>query len=259
MNILNILLIPLLGTVVGSAFVFFIKKDIPPKLQKIMLGFAAGVMVAASVWSLLIPAMDMSEEMGKMRVMPAVIGLFIGFLFMNMIDRITPHLHIGTSQAEGLKSKLSRTSKIALAVTIHNLPEGMAVGIVLATALEGNSPDITLIAAMAVAIGMSIQNVPEGAIVAMPMMSEGNTRIKSFLIGACSGLVEPIGAIITLLIVSIVSPALPYLLAFSAGAMLYVVVEELIPEASQGEHSNIATGGFAGGFALMMLLDVILS
>ncbi len=258
-NIFLVLFTPLLGTIIGSTFVFFIKKEIPSQLQKVMLGFAAGVMIAASVWSLLIPSMDMCEHMGKMRVIPAVVGLLIGFVFMNFIDRVTPHLHFISSQTEGMKSKLSRTSKIALAVTIHNLPEGMAVGIVLATALEGNSLDITIAAAMAVAIGMAIQNIPEGAIVAMPMLAEGNSRIKSFVIGALSGLVEPIGAIITILVVSIVGPTLPYLLAFSAGAMLYVVVEELIPEASKGEHSNIATGGFVCGFALMMMLDVMLS
>lgn len=257
-EIISIIVIPLLGTILGSSFVFFVKKDIPLLLQKIMLGFAAGVMIAASVWSLLIPSMDMCELMGNWRVLPAIIGLLLGFVFMNLVDGLTPHLHVGSKSAEGLKSKLSKTAKLTLAVTIHNLPEGMAVGIVLATAMEGMSMEITMPAAMAVAIGMSIQNIPEGAIVAMPMLAEGNTRFKSFLIGSLSGLVEPLGAVLTIVLVSIISPLLPYLLAFAAGSMLYVVVEELIPDASQGKHSNIATAGFAVGFALMMLLDVVL-
>lgn len=259
MEIYKIILIPLIGTIVGSSFVFLIKNHIPDLLQKTLLGFAGGVMIAASVWSLLIPAMDMVEESGKLKVIPAVVGLLLGFAFLYLIDRLTPHIHIDGNQSEGLRSKISRTWKLALAVTIHNLPEGMAVGVVIASAMEASSSGITMAAATAVAIGMAIQNIPEGAIVSMPMMTAGNSRFKSFLIGSLSGAVEPIGAIITILLVSVISPALPYLLAFAAGAMLYVVVEELIPEASQGKHSNMATIGFACGFALMMILDVVLS
>lgn len=258
LEIIKILLIPLIGTVMGSSFVLFIRDKIPALLQKILLGFAAGVMVAASVWSLLIPGMEMCEEMGKWQVVPAAIGLILGFAFIYAIDMITPHLHANASSSEGLRSNISRTGKLALAVTIHNLPEGMAVGVVVATALEGGA-NLTLAAATAVAIGMSIQNLPEGAIVAMPMRTAGNSRAKSFIIGSLSGVVEPIGAILTILLASVLTPALPYLLAFSAGAMLYVVVEELIPEASQGKHSNMATVGFATGFILMMILDVVLS
>lgn len=258
MEIISILLIPLLGTIIGSAFVFLIKDRIPDTLQKFLLGFAGGVMVAASVWSLLIPAMNMVEDMGKFRVIPAVAGLLLGFLFLYIIDKFTPHIHIEGNDSEGPQSKMSRTWKLVMAVTIHNLPEGMAVGVVIASAIDSVS-GITMAAATAVAIGMAIQNIPEGAIVSMPMRTAGNSRKKSFLIGALSGVVEPLGAIITILLVSVISPALPYLLAFSAGAMLYVVVEELIPEASHGQHSNRATIGFAIGFALMMILDVVLS
>ncbi|MBR4887308.1 MAG: ZIP family metal transporter [Muribaculaceae bacterium] len=257
-EILQIIMIPLLGTIVGSAFVFFIKERIPDLLQKLLLGFAGGVMVAASVWSLLIPSMDMCDAMGKLAVMPAAVGLLLGFGFLHLIDHFTPHLHADAMTAEGLPSQLSKTWKLALAVTIHNLPEGMAVGVVIASALQGNS-EISLAAASAVAVGMAIQNIPEGAIVAMPMRTTGNSRKKSFTIGALSGIVEPIGAIITIVLASFITPALPYLLAFAAGAMLYVVVEELIPEASTGKHSNMATVGFAFGFALMMILDVVLS
>lgn len=257
-QILQTLFIPLLGTMAGSAFVFFIRNKIPTLLQKSLLGFAAGVMVAASVWSLLIPAMDMCEDMGKWQVFPATIGLLLGFGFLHLIDHFTPHLHADATMSEGIPSKLSRTSKLALAVTIHNLPEGMAVGVVLASALQG-SGEVTMAAASAVAFGMAIQNIPEGAIVAMPLRTAGNSRLKAFSIGTLSGVVEPIGAVITILLASILTPALPYLLAFAAGAMLYVVVEELIPEASLGKHSNIATIGFAVGFALMMILDVVLA
>ena len=256
-EIFKIILIPLLGTIIGSAFVFFIKNKIPSLLQKSLLGFAGGVMVAASVWSLLIPGMEMAEHMGKLQIIPAVVGLLLGFAFLYVIDMLTPHLHANATTPEGVKTNLSKTWKLALAVTIHNLPEGMAVGVIIASAIQ-YSTDITLASASAVAIGMAIQNIPEGAIVSMPMRAIGNSRKKSFIIGSLSGIVEPIGAFVTIALASLLTPILPYLLSFSAGAMLYVVVEELIPEASQGKHSNMATIGFAIGFCLMMVLDVIL-
>ncbi len=253
-----ILLLPLMGTIAGSAFVFTVKDRINPRAQKGMLGFAAGVMVAASVWSLQIPAMELCADSGKWQVFPAAMGLLLGFGFLYVIDVITPHLHLDGDHPEGPRSKLSRTSKLALAVTIHNLPEGMAVGVVLGAAINGGSETLGAAGALAVAIGMAVQNIPEGAIVAMPMRTAGNSRIRSFLIGSLSGAVEPVGAIAVVLLTSVLSPVLPYLLGFAAGAMLYVVVEELIPEGSEGEHSNIATLGFAIGFMLMMVLDVAL-
>lgn len=257
-NFWIILLLPLLGTMVGSAFVFAVKERINPRAQKMMLGFAAGVMVAASVWSLLIPAMELCADSGKWQVVPAAIGLLLGFAFLYIIDIITPHLHLDGDHAEGPRSRLSRTSKLALAVTIHNLPEGMAVGVVVGAAISGDAQMLNAAGALAVAIGMAVQNVPEGAIVAMPMRAAGNSRLRSFLIGSLSGAVEPIGAIAVICLTSVLGPALPYLLSFAAGAMLYVVVEELIPECSEGDHSNLATIGFAIGFALMMVLDVVL-
>ena len=234
----------------GSAFVFFMKKDIPDRLQKTLLGFASGVMVAASVWSLLIPSIDMAGR----QIVPAAVGFLVGVGFLLLIDELTPHLHLGSQNAEGPRSKLSRTAMLALAVTIHNLPEGMAVGVVFA----GEAQGLTLSAALAVSIGIAIQNIPEGAIISMPMRAEGNSRMKSFLIGSLSGIVEPIGGLLVILLATWLTPVLPYLLAFAAGAMLYVVVEELIPEASQGTHSNLSTIGFALGFVLMMVLDVVL-
>ncbi len=251
------ILIPFLGTVLGSAFVFFMKESMPPAVQKSLLGFASGVMVAASVWSLLIPGMDMCADMGRMAVVPAAVGLLGGMAFLLLIDRITPHLHIGNAKPEGPRSRLSRTAMLSLAVTIHNLPEGMSVGVVLAGTLQDGSM-ITPAAAMAMALGIAIQNIPEGAIISMPMRAEGNSRMRSFMMGSLSGLVEPVGALLVVLLASMLTPALPYLLAFAAGAMLYVVVEELIPEMSEGEHSNIGTIGFAVGFTLMMILDVVL-
>ena len=256
-SMLPILLIPFLGTVLGSAFVFFMKDKMPVKVQKSLLGFASGVMVAASVWSLLIPGMDMSAHMGKLAVVPAAVGFLAGMAFLLLIDRVTPHLHIGNAKPEGPRSRLSRTAMLSLAVTIHNLPEGMGVGVVLAGALQGEA-QISTAAAMAMAVGIAIQNIPEGAIISMPMRAEGNSRLRSFTMGALSGIVEPIGGLLVVLLASIMTPALPYLLAFAAGAMLYVVVEELIPEMSEGEHSNIGTVGFAIGFTLMMVLDVVL-
>lgn len=248
------LLIPFAGTVLGSAFVFFMKKEMPEKLQKALLGFASGVMVAASVWSLLIPAMEMGD--GKMSVVPATVGLLAGFAFLLLIDYITPHLHLDGDQ-EGPESHLSKTTMLSLAVTIHNLPEGMAVGVAIAGALSSDV-GMSVAGALALSLGIAIQNIPEGAIISMPLRAAGNTRLRSFGIGSLSGIVEPIGGLLVLLLASIVTPMMPYLLAFAAGAMLYVVIEELIPEASTGKHSNISTVGFALGFALMMVLDVVL-
>ena len=257
--VLIALIIPFLGTALGSAFVFFMKREMPALLQKVLLGFASGVMVAASVWSLIIPAIEMGE--GAAAVVPPVIGLLAGFAFLLLIDYVTPHLH-ATGEAEGPKSRLSRTTKLALAVTIHNFPEGMAVGVAIAGALTA---DFNMAGALALSLGIAIQNVPEGAIISMPLRAEGNSRRRAFGIGTLSGIVEPIGGALVLLLSALVlllSTAvlgiMPYMLAFAAGAMLYVVVEELIPEYSQGKHSNIGTVGFALGFALMMILDVLL-
>lgn len=244
------ILLPLLGTMLGSAFVFFMKKEIPDRLQKTLLGFASGVMVAASVWSLLIPSIEMAHE----SVTPAAVGFLAGIAFLLLIDELTPHLHVGAQKAEGPRSRLSRTMMLALAVTIHNLPEGMAVGVVFA----GETQGLTLSAALAVSIGIALQNIPEGAIISMPMHAEGNSRLKSFLIGTLSGVVEPIGSVAILLLAGVLGVALPYLLAFAAGAMMYVVVEELIPETAQGRHTNLSTIGFALGFVLMMVMDVLL-
>ena len=250
-------LIPLFGTMIGSAFVFLMNGDMSVRLQKTLLGFASGVMVAASIWSLLIPSIEMEADKGSMAVLPAAMGFLLGIGFLLLIDELTPHLHIDTDKPEGVHSHLSRTAMLALAVTIHNLPEGMAVGVVLAGA-DCGAPSISLAGAIAVSLGIAIQNIPEGAIISMPMRAAGNSKWRSFLIGAMSGAVEPIGAIIVLLLASAVMPLLPYLLAFAAGAMFYVVIEELIPEASSGQHSNVSTIGFASGFVLMMILDVVM-
>ncbi len=251
------LLIPLLGTMLGSAFVFFMKDEMSNRLQKTLLGFASGVMVAASVWSLLIPAMEMEEGNGVWSVVPASVGFLLGISFLLLIDELTPHLHLGTERPEGPRSRLSRTAMLALAVTIHNLPEGMAVGVVFAGATQ-NMANITLASAVAVSLGIAIQNIPEGAIISMPMRAEGNSKWRSFLIGSLSGVVEPIGGLSIVLLASLMTPILPYMLAFAAGAMFYVVVEELIPEASEGTHSNLSTIGFSIGFVLMMVLDVVM-
>lgn len=251
-SILLALLIPFLGTTLGSAFVFILKKSMPSLLQKALLGFASGVMVAASVWSLLIPAINMGS--GKSSVFPAVIGLLLGFAFLLFIDYITPHIHANGSP-EGPRSSLSKTTKLVLAVTIHNFPEGMAVGVAIAGAMLS---DFSITGAIALSLGIAIQNIPEGAIISMPLRLAGNSRAKSFSIGTLSGIVEPIGGMLVLLLASKITGVMPYLLSFAAGAMLYVVVEELIPESSQGEHSNLGTIGFALGFALMMILDVVL-
>ena len=256
------LLLPFLGTTLGAACVFFMKGQMKPLVQKMLLGFASGVMVAASVWSLLIPAMDMSEEMGKYAFIPAAAGFLLGILFLLGMDRAVPHLHMGAECAEGPKCSLKKTTMLVLAVmllavTIHNIPEGMAVGVVFAGMLSQNT-EITVAGAFALSVGIAIQNFPEGAIISMPLKSEGTGKGKAFLYGMLSGAVEPVAAVITILLAGFITPVLPYLLSFAAGAMLYVVVEELIPEASEGEHSNIGTIGFAAGFVLMMILDVAL-
>ena len=250
--VLTALLIPLLGTALGSAFVFFMKKDMPALLQKVLLGFASGVMVAASVWSLIIPSIEMGE--GTSAIIPPTVGLLAGFAFLLLIDYITPHIH-ASGEAEGPESHLSRTAKLALAVTIHNFPEGMAVGVAIAGALTA---DFNMAGALALSLGIAIQNAPEGAIISMPLRAAGNSRWKSFVIGALSGVVEPLGGALVLMLATSILGIMPYMLAFAAGAMLYVVVEELVPEYSQGKHSNIGTIGFALGFALMMVLDVVL-
>ena len=251
------LLIPLLGTMLGAAFVFLMKHEMDVRLQKSLLGFASGVMVAASVWSLLLPSMEMSADMGRWQVVPATAGFLAGMAFLLLIDELTPHLHLDNDQPEGPRAHLSRTAMLSLAVTIHNLPEGMAVGVVLAGAMEGSS-GISMAAALAMSLGIAIQNIPEGAIISMPMRAEGNSRWRSFVIGSLSGAVEPIGALLVILLAGLMTPVLPYMLSFAAGAMFYVVIEELIPEASTGEHSNLSTIGFAIGFVLMMVLDVVL-
>ncbi len=250
--ILTALLIPFLGTALGSAFVFFMKKDIPRLLRKALLGFASGVMVAASVWSLLIPSIDMGTGPGA--VVPTVAGLLLGFAFLLVIDQVTPHMHL-VGGPEGPRSRLSRTTMLALAVTIHNFPEGMAVGVAVAGAMTS---DFSIAGALALSVGIAIQNIPEGAIISMPLRAEGNSRWKAFGIGCLSGVVEPAGGALVLALASVAAAIMPYMLSFAAGAMLYVVVEELIPEMSEGEHSNIGTIGFAVGFALMMVLDVVM-
>ena len=258
MNVFLGLIIPFLGTTLGAACVFFLKNELNPSIQKALLGFASGVMVAASVWSLLIPAMDMSTSMGRLAFLPAVIGFLLGIAFLLLMDRLIPHLHNAHAKPEGPKAKLKKTTMLVLAVTLHNIPEGMAVGVVFAGVLAGSST-MTLAGAFALSIGIAIQNFPEGAIISLPLKSEGNiSRSHSFLYGTLSGIVEPIGAYITILLASIITPVLPYLLSFAAGAMIYVVVEELIPESAEGEHSNIGTIGFAIGFVIMMMLDVAL-
>ena len=257
MEVLFGILIPFIGTTLGSACVFFMKKSLGDLVQRSLAGFAAGVMVAASIWSLLIPAIEQSEGMGKLSFLPAVIGFWVGVLFLLLLDRLIPHLHIGSDKAEGPKSKLGRTTMMVLAVTLHNIPEGMAVGVMYAGFLAGNS-QITAASALALSLGIAIQNFPEGAIISMPLKAEGESKGKAFLGGVLSGVVEPVGAVLTLLAARLVIPALPYFLSFAAGAMLYVVVEELIPEMSQGRHSNIGTIFFAVGFSIMMTLDVAL-
>ena len=251
------ILIPFLGTSLGAGCVFFLKNALRDGIQRALTGFAAGVMVAASVWSLLIPAIEQSSGLGKLSFVPAAVGFWIGVFFLLLLDHMIPHLHQNSNKAEGPKSKLQRTTMLVLAVTLHNIPEGMAVGVVYAGYLTGHA-QITIMGAMALSIGIAIQNFPEGAIISMPLRSEGMGKTKAFAGGVLSGIVEPVGAVLTILAAGLIVPALPYLLSFAAGAMLYVVVEELIPEMSAGEHSNIGTIFFAVGFSLMMILDVAL-
>lgn len=257
-GILGGLLLPFVGTSAGAACVFFLKGELNPRLQKALLGFASGVMVAASVWSLLIPAMDMSEGMGRMAFLPAVVGLGLGFFFLLAMDKLVPHLHLGCAEAEGPHVRLKKTTMLLLAVTLHNIPEGMAVGVIFAGMLTDQA-GITLAGAFALSVGIAIQNFPEGAIISLPLASEEKmSRKNAFIMGVASGVVEPIAGAATVLLSRFITPLLPYFLAFAAGAMLYVVVEELIPETAQGHHSNLGTIGFAAGFMLMMILDVAL-
>lgn len=251
------ILIPFLGTSIGSACVFFMKKALSDYIQRALTGFAAGVMVAASVWSLIIPAIEQSEYLGKLSFLPAAVGFWTGILFLLFLDHIIPHLYRFSQQSEDPKSKLKKKTMMILAVTLHNIPEGMAVGVVYAGYLTGNT-QITATGALALSLGIAIQNSPEGAIISMPLRAEGMKKAKAFAGGVLSGIVEPIGAVLTIIAAGLIVPALPYLLSFAAGTMLYVVVEELIPEMSQGEHSNIGTVLFAVGFSVMMILDVAL-
>lgn len=257
MEITKGLMIPFIGTTLGAACVFFMKKQMNLNVQKALTGFAAGVMVAASIWSLLIPAMNQAADMGKLAFLPAVIGFWIGIFFLLLLDHVIPHLHIHNEKAEGPKSRLKKTTMLVLTVALHNIPEGMAVGVVYAGLVSGNE-QVTIMGALALSIGIAIQNFPEGAIISMPLRTAGMQKSKAFLYGMLSGIVEPIGALVTILAASFVEPALPYLLSFAAGAMVYVVVEELVPEMAEGEHSNIGTIFFAVGFTVMMSLDVAL-
>ncbi len=251
------LMIPLLGTSAGAFCVFFLRKTLSRNISRVLTGFAGGVMVAASIWSLIIPALDLSEDMGSLQFIPAVIGFWAGILFLLFLDRMIPHLHLGSDTPEGPSKDLKRTTMLLLAVTIHNIPEGMAVGVIFAGVLAG-SAGVSMAGAMVLSLGIAIQNFPEGAIISMPLAEAGYSRTKSFWYGVLSGVVEPIAAVITLAASSLVVPILPYLLSFAAGAMIYVVVEELIPEMSEGEHTNHGVIAFAFGFTLMMMLDVAL-
>ena len=251
------LLIPFAGTTLGSAMVFWMRREMNKKLEKMLLGFASGVMIAASVWSLLIPAIDMAAEQGKVAWIPASVGFLGGIAFLLGLDSLVPHQHLESAEPEGLEANLKKTTMLVLAVTLHNIPEGMSVGVTFAGALLGNT-GITMAGAFTLAVGIAIQNFPEGAIISMPLRSEGMSRWRAFVYGSLSGIVEPIAAAVTILLAEQIVPALSYLLAFAAGAMIYVVVEELIPESQTGEHSNIGTIGAAAGFVLMMILDVAL-
>ena len=257
MNPLIIILFPFIGTTFGALSVFLLKNELKPSVEKLFLGFASGVMIAASVWSLIIPSINHSENMGKLAFIPAVVGIALGMLFLLLLDKIIPHLHLNSDEPEGPTSKLKKTTMLVLAVTLHNIPEGMAVGVVVAGFMNGTT-GVTMASAVALAIGIAIQNFPEGAIISLPLKSEGSSKGKAFLYGMLSGIVEPIAAIITIVLSSFIVPVLPYLLSFAAGAMIYVVVEELIPESSHGKHSNIGTIGFGIGFIIMMILDVAL-
>ena len=257
LQIILTVLLPFLGTAIGSGMVFFMRDSLNRRLQRSLTGFAAGVMVAASVWSLIIPAMEQSAHLGKLAFFPAFVGVWAGFGFLLLLDKLIPHLHLNTDCPEGLSCSLGKSTMMVLAVALHNLPEGMAVGVVAAGWLMGHD-SVSFASAMALSLGIALQNLPEGAIISMPLKSGGMSKGRSFLYGAASGIVEPLGALLTLALAAFVTPVLPYFLAFAAGAMLYVVVEELIPEMSEGEHSNIGTVFFAVGFSLMMMLDVAL-
>ncbi|MBQ9990737.1 MAG: ZIP family metal transporter [Lachnospiraceae bacterium] len=257
LSVIQGVILPFLGTSLGAACVFFLRGEMNRNLQRGMTGFAAGVMVAASVWSLLIPAMDHAAGMGKLAFIPAAVGFLLGMGFLLLLDTITPHMHINQNTAEGPVSNLSKTTMLLLAVTLHNVPEGMAVGVVYAGWVTGEI-EITAMAALALALGIALQNFPEGAIISMPLGSKGMKKKKAFGLGVLSGVVEPVASIVTILLADMIIPILPYLLSFAAGAMIYVVVEELVPEMSEGEHSNLGTIAFAVGFSLMMVLDVVL-
>lgn len=250
-------MIPMLGTTLGAACVFLLREKIKPALEKTLLGFAAGVMIAASVWSLLIPAIEMSKDWARLSFFPATVGFILGIAFLLLLDRLIPHLHMGGTKPEGMKKNWKKTTMLTLAVTLHNIPEGMAVGVVFAGVLAGDS-GVSMAGAMVLAIGIAIQNFPEGAIISMPLRSAGESKRKAFMSGFLSGLAEPVAALLTILLSSFILPVLPYLLGFAAGAMVYVVVEELIPQSARGEHSNLGTIGFAVGFLIMMMLDVAL-
>lgn len=252
-----VLLLPFAGTAIGSAMVFFIRSRIAPKFEKFLMGFAAGVMIAASVWSLIVPSIEMSENMGRASFVPAAVGFLLGTVFLLVLDTVIPHLHVYTDKPEGIHSRFGKSAMLVFAITLHNFPEGMAVGVVLAGALSG-SATVTVAGAISLAVGIAIQNFPEGAIVSMPLYSAGKGRGKAFLYGTLSGLAEPVGAILTMFLITLIEPTLPYILSFAAGAMMYVVVEELIPQSQVDEHSNMGTIGAALGFALMMALDVAL-
>ncbi len=256
-EVIREILIPLLGTILGSACVFFMKDKMGERLQKILTGFAAGVMVAASIWSLILPSLEQSQNMGKLAFVPAAVGFWAGILFLLVLDKVIPHIHLGANSAEGVKSSLGRSAMMTLAVMLHNLPEGMAVGVVLAGAVSSDAA-VSTAGAFALALGIAIQNFPEGAIITMPLASEGMKKGKAFGMGVLSGIIEPIGAVLTFAAAGLVVPLLPYFLSFAAGAMIYVVVEELIPGMSTGKHSNLGTLMFATGFTFMMILDVIL-
>ena len=252
------LTIPFLGTTLGAAMVFLLKNELNSKVEKLLLGFASGVMIAASIWSLLIPGIDMAESQQVVAWIPASVGFLLGMGFLLVLDSLIPHMHLGDDHPEGKKSNLKKSMLLVLAVTLHNIPEGMAVGVVFA-GMSAESVSVTMMGAFALTLGIAIQNFPEGAIISMPLKGEGNSKMKSFIYGTLSGIVEPIAAIITICLSRFVVPILPYLLSFAAGAMIYVVVEELIPESQMGEHSNIGTIGVALGFVLMMILDIALS
>ena len=257
MNVLIGVLIPFIGTTLGASMVFLMKNKVNKRLEKLLLGFAAGVMIAASIWSLLIPSIDMAKDKNIPSYLPAAVGFLIGIIFLLILDSVIPHMHLKEDKPEGIKSNLRKSTMLVLAVILHNIPEGMAVGVVLAGSMVGNEM-MTIAGAFVLAIGIAIQNFPEGAIISMPLKSEGMSKRKAFLLGMLSGIVEPIAAIITILLTNAVTSVLPYILSFAAGAMMYVVVEELLPESQNGEHSNIGTIGVAFGFVLMMVLDIAL-